>query len=702
MPMESHELLNAERPFWTGLPLPIAILTAAVSLPFIFTQRIAWHFAYVPALGTPLVAQLPGWWVLAMITLLGALAAALHHRYNSFVPAALLVPPSLLLVYLGSAPLFHPLLGFRLFPSLVRGGPNTRAVLINSAFVTVVTVVLLVGVGIIVNNLLRRRRRHPGEIAHGSARYANFKDLRKAGLFAPGGVFLGGFLHRGRLHKMTDDSQSHTLFVMPSGAGKSAGHIIPSLLTRTHSAFVLDPKGELYDATAGWRTAQGHRCIRLAPLEDFSQVDRWNPLEEIEHGPEDVGVLGLLAEALITSSTVADSHWDESARALFRCLALHTLYDRPVKGKPTFRRIRALAHAAGGLAQVFEAILIARHDPDLQRGWLDPESGLPTPTHPEATILARGFKDTPEKEMGSIASTLRRALALWGDPAVVHSTAESDFRLDLFNGNEPITLYCVIPYSDIHRLAPWVRILLALLVRRITHGRNVEDAPPLDLYLDEFASLGKVTAIHQILSFLRGYGVRTHIVIQSYDDLERLYGKGENISACQTHVVAATQSLGSRRFISDLGGEATVQWERQSHSGSRMQPLHPRESNTSAEARRPLITQGEVGTLGADEILIAKTGLPLIRAKKLFYFQDRLLATRAAVPAPQRKPRLFSRIPAVAPPFTEPSPPQSPSPKGRGGGQKAPSLPKSTPKAPPPADAPLGARAERERSGSER
>jgi type IV secretion system protein VirD4 len=286
---------------------------------------------------------------------------------------------------------------------------------------------------------------------------------------------------------------------------------------------------------------------------------------------------------------------------------------------------------------VFANILDTRHDPDLRHGWRDPEDSAPTATHPEAALLARGFLDVPEKEMGSIASTLRRALALWGDPRIVASTSVSDFDLGLFNQDEPITLYVVIPYADLHRLAPWVRLLLAALMRRITHFREAEKAPPLDLYLDEFASLGRVQSIHQILSFLRGYGVRAHIVIQSYDDLERLYGKGENISACQIHVVAATQSRASRRFISDLGGEATVQWERRSQSGGPIQPVATRQSRTPTEARRPLITQGEVGTLGPEEILIAKTGMPLIRARKHFYFRDRVLAARAGVPVPLKK-----------------------------------------------------------------
>ncbi len=135
--------------------------------------------------------------------------------------------------------------------------------------------------------------------------------------------------------------------------------------------------------------------------------------------------------------------------------------------------------------------------------------------------------------------------------------------------------------------------------------------------------------IHEILSFLRGYSVRAHIVLQNSEDLKRLYGEGENISACQVHVVAATQSLTSRCFISDLRREATVQWERRSQSGWRVQPVALRESWTPTKVSRSLITQGEVGMLQPDETLIAKAGIPIIRAKKRFYFENPVLARRA-------------------------------------------------------------------------
>ena len=65
-----------------------------------------------------------------------------------------------------------------------------------------------------------------------------------------------------------------------------------------------------------------------------------------------------------------------------------------------------------------------------------------------------------------------------------------------------------------------------------------------------------------------------------------------------------------------------------------------RQNRTPTETRRPLITQGEGATLNPDEILIAKTGMSMIRARKHFYFHDRELSRRAAMSVPERPERI--------------------------------------------------------------
>ncbi len=85
MHLPSHELLNVDRPFWTRLILPLAIGTAALLLPLVFTQSIAHQLAFHSALGPPWLHQLPGWLVFANIALLGIAAAYLYHHFESLL-----------------------------------------------------------------------------------------------------------------------------------------------------------------------------------------------------------------------------------------------------------------------------------------------------------------------------------------------------------------------------------------------------------------------------------------------------------------------------------------------------------------------------------------------------------------------------------------------------------------------------------------
>jgi type IV secretion system protein VirD4 len=285
--------------------------------------------------------------------------------------------------------------------------------------------------------------------------------------------------------------------------------------------------------------------------------------------------------------------------------------------------------------------MTADHDRALGRGFCDPASGEPTRTHPEVARIARSLVETPPRERGSIISTLNQFLAVWGDELVTASTAASDVSLRrLAARDEPMSLYISIPFDDLARLGPLVRILLALLTLAVTEEHEGADAAlsgrrPLLLVLDEFAALGRVPILEQMLAFLRGYGVTAMIVLQDLNQLRRLYSDRESISGtCQIHVVGATQNTETRRHASRLAGEATVRFEHRSVSGGRHSPLKPRATVTDAETRRPLVTEGEVGTLPADRLLVFKTGLPPILAWKHPYFRDPRLADRAAIPPP--------------------------------------------------------------------
>ena len=92
----------------------------------------------------------------------------------------------------------------------------------------------------------------------------------------------------------------HLLTVAGTGQGKSATQIIGNLMTYTGSVVILDPKGELYDATATRRRQFG-KVFRLAPLArpGDPMSDRYNPLDEMDDPRELANRARRLAEMLI-------------------------------------------------------------------------------------------------------------------------------------------------------------------------------------------------------------------------------------------------------------------------------------------------------------------------------------------------------------------------------------------------------------------
>jgi len=88
-------------------------------------------------------------------------------------------------------------------------------------------------------------------------------------------------------------------------------------------------------------------------------------------------------------------------------------------------------------------------------------------------------------------------LGLYRDPTVAEVTSKCDWRIaDLMKADKPVSLYMVIPPSDISRTKPLVRLILNQIGRRLTESLVVsgESKPPrqLLLMLDEFPALGRL------------------------------------------------------------------------------------------------------------------------------------------------------------------------------------------------------------------
>jgi type IV secretion system protein VirD4 len=144
--------------------------------------------------------------------------------------------------------------------------------------------------------------------------------------------------------------------------------------------------------------------------------------------------------------------------------------------------------------------------------------------HPVVAQAARELLNKSDNERSGVLSTAMSFPGLYRDPIAARVTSRCDWRIsDLVEANHPITLYLVVPPSDISRTKPLVRLILNQIGRRLTESlEGVERRHQLLLMLDEFAALGRLDFFETALAFQAGYAIRTFLICQSLNQLAGL------------------------------------------------------------------------------------------------------------------------------------------------------------------------------------
>ena len=205
------------------------------------------------------------------------------------------------------------------------------------------------------------------------------------------------------------------------------------------------------------------------------------------------------------------------------------------------------------------------------------------------------------------------------------------------NAARPVSLYLVIPPSDLSRTKPLVRLVLNQIGRRLTEqlegptgGRHRHQ---LLMMLDEFPALGRLDFFESALAFMAGYGVRAFLIAQSLNQIEKAYGQNNAIlDNCHVRVAFASNDERTAKRISDSLGTATELRAQRNYAGHRLAPWLAHVMVSRQETARPLLTPGEVMQLPAGEEIVMGSGQPPIRAKKLRYFEDANFSGRVCSP----------------------------------------------------------------------
>jgi type IV secretion system protein VirD4 len=491
---------------------------------------------------------------------------------------------------------------------------------------------------------------------HGSARWANKKDIVEAGLLPRDGtkpteisVYVGGwyetvkrffFLERRRLLYLIHGGPEHILAFAPTRSGKGVGLVIPTLLRWADSVLVYDIKGENYALTSGWREKElGSVVIRLDPTDpdafEHGTSGTFNPLEEIpldydfpkdengkpikrkvgEYPPlvrvgsgETAAIQNLVSMIVDPEGKGLEDHWAKTSHSLLVGCVTHLLYVGLWKGQAP-----CLADVAAELSKPGEPWK------ETIAGWQkyyhlgkndDPDPEHQALVHPVVNASAQEMINREDKEASSVLSTAISFLTLYRDSVIAKNTSQSSFKIsDLMRHDRPVSLYFVVKPVDKDRIRPFVRLFITQVIRRLADSMEFKDGEQVKNYkhrlllmLDEFPSLGRLQIFEEALAFIAGYGIKAYLIIQDIAQLHKIYTKDEAITGnCHVKIAYATSNPDTAKYLSETSGVTTIIKESESISGERLSLFKKSSSVSVQEISRPLLTVDECMRLRGPE-----------------------------------------------------------------------------------------------------
>ena len=389
-----------------------------------------------------------------------------------------------------------------------------------------------------------------------------------------------------------------------SGSGKSASYSIPNAHQCLGSYVFTDPKGELYDTTAGYLKEQGYD-IKVLNLVRPQYSDGYNPLMHIA-SELDVDVIANTIVKGQKTDSGSDPYWDDMAEMLLKALIYYLIATRPEEEQ--------------NLASCAELVRAANKNGGSNL-LSDLMSQLPY-DHP-ARMYYKSIEIAPEKTYGSILSSLQSKLGKFDSKEIAELTSTDTINFEEI-GSKKTAVYVIS--SDTHTAYDFLlTIFFSQMIQQLydyadQNGGRLKERTYF--ILDEFANIGKIPDFDKKISTSRSRGISFSVILQNIDQLEAVYEKSyETIMGnCDTHVFLGSNSFKTVEYFSKQLGEKTI--DRDNISINKDKQNHRTGKSLSDQIMaRALMTPDELRRLDNNLCIIFEKGLKPVKAKKFYYFK---------------------------------------------------------------------------------
>ena len=289
----------------------------------------------------------------------------------------------------------------------------------------------------------------------------------------------------------------NVLVVGRIGYGKSASYSIPNAYQMLGSYVFTDPKGELYDRTAGYLKEHGYE-IKVLNLVRPQYSDGYNPLLHIS-SELDVDVIANTIVKGQKSEGGSDPYWDDMAEMLLKALIyfLIATRDEEEQNLASCAELVRAANNNGGSNLLSELI-----------------GQLPL-DHP-ARMNYKSIEIAPEKTYGSILSSLQSKLGKFDSKEIAELTSTDTIDFEEI-GNKKTAVYVIS--SDTHTAYDFLlTIFFSQMIQQLYDFADQNGGKlkvPVYFILDEFANIGKIPDFDKKISTSRSRKISFSVILQN-------------------------------------------------------------------------------------------------------------------------------------------------------------------------------------------
>lgn len=403
---------------------------------------------------------------------------------------------------------------------------------------------VLIGLIAFIEIKLRLEKRDYKNIEHGSSRWAQGEEYQI--LNKSKGIILG-------VGKYLDVNSPHInkniLVFGGAGSRKSRGFVMPNILQMLGSYVITDPKGELYDTTAGFLKANGYD-VRILNLVNPDCSDTYNPLFHVRT-PIDVDII---SHAIIENTSGQgkvneDPFWPQAERAILNACIYYIISQCPPEER-SFASCLSLVRA-GSDEELLDSLF------------------MKLPFEHMARKSYETFRLAEGRTRSSILIGLAARLNPFDTPEIASLMATNSIDIESL-GRKKMAIYVVTP--DCHSTFNFITTIFFGQVLQRLYDIADKNGGSLDIpvffLLDEFANTGRIPDFNQKISTSRSRKINISIILQSLDQLIDLYKDVyENIiSNCDTQLFLGSQALRTCEYISKSLGEATIYKKTESYN----------------------------------------------------------------------------------------------------------------------------------------